>query len=110
MTDKTPELVTVVDDNGIPDAMIDIDVIQAAATRLMYDMAAKSCDIEGMRAVNERYLTEVGPDLYGYVAGHALMLMAQCVVEPLLVMCDRAGTPRRSDLVDAAANANLTLG
>lgn len=108
-TPETPALVTVVDDKGIPDAVIDIDVIQKAATRLMYDMAAKSHDVEAMRKVNEQYLTEVGPELFGYVAGHALKLMAECVVEPLLVMCDKAKTPRRADLVAAAENANSTL-
>ncbi|MFC9761372.1 hypothetical protein [Rhodococcus jostii] len=111
MTHQLPENVTIVDDNGIPDAIIQVDTIQNAATRLMYAMAANSGDEEALKQVSAKYLDEVGVDLFGYVTAAALKLMTIYVLEPTLQVIDAAlpTIPMRQKLTDAHHNAEETL-
>ncbi|BCF81649.1 hypothetical protein RQCS_11940 [Rhodococcus qingshengii] len=106
-----PEHLTILDDNGIPDAIVNVDVIQMTATRLMYDMAANSGDTAALDQISVRYLDEVGVDLFGYVASAALRLMTTCVLEPTLAIVDEAlpTIALRTKLEDSARNAHTTL-
>ncbi|MGW5299090.1 hypothetical protein ACWEQV_12610 [Rhodococcus aetherivorans] len=107
----TPEHITIVDSNGVPSSVVNVDIIQNAATRLMYDMAAHSGDEPALEAISARYLAEVGVDVFGYVTAAALKLMTSYVLEPVLQVVDEAlpTIPLRTQLADAAHNARETL-
>ncbi|WP_182262256.1 hypothetical protein [Rhodococcus sp. UFZ-B548] len=100
-----PENVMIVDDNGLPSAVVNIDIVQNAATRLMYDMAINSGDEAALSRVSKKYLDEVGVDLFGYVTAAALKLMTAHILEPLLATCDLAGIKLREGLSKAASDA-----
>lgn len=104
-----PENVMIVDDDGMPSAVVNIDIVQNAATRLMYDMAVNSGDEEALKGVSAQYLDEVGVDLFGYVCAAALKLMTAHILEPLLETCDVAGIKLRDGLTRAAADAKRDL-
>ncbi|MHD0282090.1 hypothetical protein [Rhodococcus aetherivorans] len=106
-----PEHITIVDSNGVPSSVVNVDIIQNAATRLMYDMAAHSGDEPALEAISARYLAEVGVDVFGYVTAAALKLMTSYVLEPVLQVVDEAlpTIPLRTQLADAAHNARETL-
>ncbi|WP_138843650.1 hypothetical protein [Rhodococcus pyridinivorans] len=110
-TNPTQPRVTVVDDSGILTAVMDVDIIQAAATRLMYDFAARSGDSGALESLSVQYISELGADAFGYVAAAALKLLATCVLEPILQVVDEVAPtiPMRAQLADAARNANETL-
>ncbi|NKS00922.1 hypothetical protein GTA09_15330 [Rhodococcus hoagii] len=106
-----PQHAMILDDNGLPSAVVDFDVITSAATRLMYDMAANSGDETALEQISARYIDEVGVDTFGYVTAAALKLMTTCVLEPTLQVVDEAlpTIPLRAKLADAAHNANNAL-
>ncbi|MGW6659368.1 hypothetical protein [Rhodococcus sp. NPDC055024] len=104
-----PERVMIVDDDGMPSAVIDMDMVTNAAVRLMYDMAANSGDEGALSKVSAQYLDEVGTELFGYTCAAALKMMTANILEPTLETCDRAGIHLRQGLSDAARNAKDTL-
>ncbi len=100
-----PEHVMIVDDDGMPSAVMNADIIQNAATRLMYEMACNSGDEAALSAVSKKYLDEVGVDTFGYVTAAALKLMTAYILEPTLETCDLAGIKLRDGLARAGADA-----
>lgn len=110
-TNPTPERIMIVDDNGMPEAIVNMDTVQASATRLMYAMAANSHDEKALAKVSEKFLTEVGVDLFGMVCAAALKLMTTCVLEPTLEYLDRAVPTHgfRDLLAASSCNAEETL-
>lgn len=105
-----PSQVAIVDDNGVPSAILDVDLIQSAALRLMYDMAANSGSQGELERVSARYMDEVGVELFGYVTAAALKFMTSNVLEPTLAVLDGVAPhiDMRGKLVESALNARLT--
>ena len=105
-----PSQAVIVDDNGVPSAILDVDLIQSAAIRLMYDMAANSSSQGELERISARYIEEVGVDLFGYVTAAALKFMTSNVLEPTLAVLDGVAPDidMRGKLVESALNARLT--
>lgn len=101
-----PENVMIVGDDGLPDAVVHLDTVIDAATRLMYDMAVHSGDEAALAEVSARYLDEVGVELFGYVNTVALKLMTTYILEPLLTACDTAGLALRAGIAAAAEHVH----
>lgn len=105
----------VTDEQGAPAAFVNVDQIQAQATRLAYDMAVACGDPGRLTEITTAHLTEAGHEAFGYVAAAALRTLAEHVLDPVLEVTDelhRAGYlshDLRSGLEDAAANATTTL-
>lgn len=105
-----PNQAVIVDDNGVPSAILDVELIQSAAIRLMYDMAANSGSQGELERISARYMDEVGVDLFGYVTAAALKFMTSNVLEPTLAVLDGVAPQidMRGKLVESALNARLT--
>lgn len=105
----------VTDSDGAPTGFVDVDQIQAQATRLAYDMAVACSDPTHLEQVTTAHLAEAGAEAFGYVAAAALRILAEHVLDPVLQVTGelhRAGylsQDLRAGLVDAAANATTTL-
>ncbi|MCZ9635285.1 hypothetical protein [Rhodococcus sp. BH5] len=104
-----PSQAVIVDDNGVPSAILDVDLIQSAAIRLMYDMAANSGSQSELERISAQYLDEVGVDLFGYVTTAALKFMTSNVLEPTLEVLDAVAPEMemRVKLTESAINARL---
>ncbi|MDV6275402.1 hypothetical protein R3Q06_18055 [Rhodococcus erythropolis] len=105
-----PSQAVIVDDDGVPSAILDVDLIQSAAIRLMYDMAANSGSQGELERISARYMDEIGVDLFGYVTAAALKFMTSNVLEPTLAVLDGVAPQidMRGKLVESALNARLT--
>ncbi|MFJ1510910.1 hypothetical protein [Cellulosimicrobium funkei] len=114
MTTK-PNNYVLTDENGIPTGVLDVDRIQAQATRLAYDMAVYSDDPTMLEQVSTQHLAEAGTEAFGYVAASALRILAEHILEPVLMVTDRLHKvgalhhDLRAGLEDAADNARETL-
>lgn len=108
-TGPVPKSAMIIGDDGIPTAIMDLDVVTQSAIQLTYDMASNSSDQEALAEISTRCLDEVGVDLFGYVTAAALKMMTSYVLEPTLEVCDGVGVDLRQSLSDAAANARKTL-
>ncbi|MFC9769331.1 hypothetical protein [Rhodococcus jostii] len=105
-----PSTVVVVGDDGVPDCVLDVDLIQQTAITLMYDMAANSGDQEELEKISARYLDQVGVEVFGYVTAAALKFMTSNVLEPTLEVLDALAPTIgiRHKLTESALNARLS--
>lgn len=104
---NNPEPMFVVDPQGIPTSVLDMQQIRAAGLQLSLDMAAHSGDQDELGRITARHLEELGSgELFRYVAAAALWCMTRGLLEPLLVMCEDAGINARESLISAARNPN----
>lgn len=78
----------VTNSDGAPSAFVDLDQIQAQATRLAFDMAEAVDDEAELTRIAERHLAEVGPDAFGYVSAAAVRIFAEHILSPVLEVCD----------------------
>lgn len=106
-----PDNVMIVDDNGAPLAMLDLDQMQGHSIALAYDMAQHCGDPDALDEVSAKWIDKVGVDAFGYVAAGALRLMAHNILEPTLQAVDRLAPTLnyRGILADAARNAEEVL-
>jgi hypothetical protein len=65
---ELPREYLIVNDDGMPTGFMNIDVIQATATRFAFEVAAASANTDRLDATAARYLGEAGPDTFGYVS------------------------------------------
>lgn len=108
-----PSHATILDDAGMPTAVVNIDDIQANAIKLAYDMAAACGDAAALDDVSAFWMDEVGPDAFGYVAAGALRTLAQYILDPTLMaveaLAPEVGKRLRDKLVEGAENAEASL-
>ncbi|RZU31164.1 hypothetical protein [Blastococcus saxobsidens] len=100
-----------VGDDGEPLGVVDIDVIQARATVLGFELATFHDDPPEIDRVMAEALTELGPEAFGYVAAAALRHVVENVVNPLMDVADAAGVGDsvHAGLVAAARHAREVL-
>lgn len=96
---------TIVGDDGMPIASVDMDQLSAVAVHYMYQLATACEDIDELDRLAEATLIKVGPEAFGYVAAMASKMMAEFVVAPMLEVGDAAGVDLRPGLIDARDNA-----
>lgn len=77
-----------IDDDGRPLGMFDVDLIQADATALAYALAVAANDRSELERVSSEWLQRVGAAGFGYVAAAAMRQLAEGVVGPLLDVLD----------------------
>lgn len=80
--------VIVVDDNGSPAGVFNVDIIQAEGTALSYSLAAAAGDPGALEDITTKTLARVGPSAFGYIAAVAARQLAEGVVGPLLEVID----------------------
>ncbi|NKR31343.1 hypothetical protein GS504_20730 [Rhodococcus hoagii] len=102
-----PQHAMIVDDNGAPVGMLDIDQMQSDSIALGYDMARNSHDDQALNEVSARWLAKLGPDSFGLVAAGALRMVAHYILDPTLATVDRLAPSLgyRQMLDDAYRNA-----
>ncbi len=83
-----PEHVMIVDDDGTPRAMIDLDKIQADSIALAFDMARVCGDPDALDAVSGKWLDTVDPETFGYLCTGALRVLAHNILDPTLQVLD----------------------
>ena len=105
----------VTDDDGTPSALVDVDTIHAAGTRLALDLAAAANNPDELDRITTGYLARHGVDAFGYVVAAALRSLVRDVLDPVLTVTDALHTQGllthdlRAGLADAARNAKETL-
>lgn len=113
MTDDSPTFGTylLTDDDGSPVAAIDLDMVSANSTRLAYALCAVSGDDAAINRVAAEWVQRLDT-AYGYTAAAALTATVRMVVEPLLMVLDRALPQHdfRGQLAESSAYAEKTLG
>ncbi|MBN9611000.1 MAG: hypothetical protein BGO26_16685 [Actinobacteria bacterium 69-20] len=80
----------VTDDNGAPEAVIDMDRITDAGTKLAFRLAAER-DEDKRMAITAQVMTEVGSAGFGYVAACAMQVLARDLLHPVLEVADAGG-------------------
>ncbi|GAB2818764.1 hypothetical protein [Lentzea nigeriaca] len=95
-----------VDDDGSPLGMVDMDRIETAGVRLAFEMAAACADVDAVDQVVSDTITRVGVDEFGYVAGSALAILVKQILAPTLVVTDRMGLDLRTMLRNIANGEN----
>lgn len=107
-----PSHLIIKDANGSPHSIVDVDRLQAGATRLMYQYAAAAGDDAELDRIGTEWAANNPPDYFGYVCAGALSLLVRNVLEPTLQVLDRAAPQFdfRAKLVSARDNAEKTLG
>lgn len=100
-----------VGDDGDPLGVVDVDMIQARATVLGFELATFNDDPPQMARVLAEELAEVGPQAFGCIAAAALRHVVENVVGPLMSVADEAGVGDsvHAGLVAAAENARGVL-
>lgn len=100
-----------VNDDGQPLGVIDIDLIQARATRLGFEMATFHDDPTELDRVSAEALAEVGAQAFGYVTAAALRHVVENIVGPLMAIADEAGVGDavHAGLAAAARNAGEVI-
>lgn len=117
MTDQIPNPLPshamILDDDGMPSAVMNIDKMQSDSIILAYEMAASCNDKIALDALSAHWLEKVGVDGFGYVAAGALRLLAQYVLDPTLDTLEAAapglGNTLRLKLCESANHAQDTL-
>ncbi|MBY3989141.1 hypothetical protein HQO84_16730 [Rhodococcus fascians] len=84
-----PSHAMIVNDDGTPRGVADIDRIQSDATLLMYDMAAAAGDDDAVDAVAIEWTQKLDPDSMGYTSATALSLLARNILGPVLEVLDQ---------------------
>lgn len=102
-----PEHVMVVDDDGTPTAVVNVDQMQINAVTLAYDMARHCGDHDALDQVSAEWLTKIGPDGFGYAAAGALRIIAEHILDPALIVLEQVAPQikMRDMLTDAYRNA-----
>ncbi|WP_072689374.1 hypothetical protein [Rhodococcus marinonascens] len=102
-----PDTAMIVDDNGAPLAVINIDQMQADSIALAYDMARNCHDVNALDQVSAKWLDKVGAEGFGYVAAGALRTLTHHILDPTLQVLEEIAPtiPLRSQLDDAHRNA-----
>ncbi|QSM00085.1 hypothetical protein SEA_CASHLINE_46 [Gordonia phage Cashline] len=108
--DSLPDRALVVDETGALTSVVDIEQLQADATRLMYAFAATAGDDEETDRVATKWASEHDPEYFGYLAAAALSFMTRLILAPTLDAAEAAGLDLRIGLLQAARNAEHTLG
>lgn len=107
--DNLPDKAMIIGSDGVPTGVVEIDKLQADATRLMYALAVTAGDDDATDNVAERWVSDHGPEYFGYLAAAALSLMTRHVLAPVLDAASAAGVDLRPGLVRAAGNAESEL-
>lgn len=102
-----PEHAMLVDDDGQPLGMMDINRMQSDSIEMAYEMAMHCGDADALDALSGKWLDRVGVDAFGYVAAGALRMMTHNILDPVLLTIDQlAPTLKfRDKLADAFENA-----
>ncbi len=106
-----PSHAMIVDDNGQPLSVMDIDRMQSDSIELAYEMAMHCGDQDALDAIAAKWLTRVGVDGFGYVAAGALRMMTHFILDPTLQTVDQLAPQLRfrDKLADAYRNFKDTL-
>ena len=106
-----PSHAMIVNEDGTPRGMADIDRIQSDATLLMYDMAAAAGDDAAVDAVSIEWIEKLDPDSMGYVSATALALITRNIIAPLIDTLDSAAPQFdfRAKLIESRDHARETL-
>ncbi len=100
----------VTDDDGLPIAVMDPEIIGDHGTRLAFRLAATT-DPDDRKAIAAEVLAEVGPDAFGYVAANALQVIAGEILHPVLDCADAAGVHLRPGIAAIAEGRDpMTAG
>lgn len=104
----------IVDDDGVPQASLDMDKITDHGVKLAFRLAAARDEAGRQAAANDiaaQVLAEVGPDAFGYIAACALTTMARDILHPVLDCADAAGVHLRPGIEAIAAGRDpLAVG
>ncbi|MEZ5151677.1 hypothetical protein [Rhodococcus zopfii] len=84
-----PEHAMLVDDDGHPLGMMNIDRVQSDSIEMAYEMAMHCGDEDALDALSAKWLDRVGVDAFGYVAAGALRMMTHNILDPVLMTVDR---------------------
>lgn len=108
---ENPSHAMIVNDDGTPRGVIDIDKMQADATILMYEMAAAAGDDDAVDAVAVEWVERLDADSMGYVSATALTLLARNVLAPILEVLDELAPALklRAKLAESRDHAIETL-
>lgn len=107
----TEDAYLLVDGDGMPNAVVNMDEIHAAGTRLAFDLAEVADDPPEFERIAEEALERHGDQAFGWIVAAALKVVVLKVLNPVLDVTDRLhenGALRhdlRAGLVDAARNA-----
>ncbi|MDJ0359706.1 hypothetical protein [Rhodococcus sp. H29-C3] len=109
---ETPSHAMIVNGDGTPRGIADIDRIQSDATLMMYDMAAAAGDDDAVDAVSIAWIAKLDSDSMGYVSASALSLIARNVLGPVLEVLDQLAPQLnfRAKLIESRDHASKTLG
>lgn len=107
----TPRHVMVLDDNGMPMAVMNVDEIQSQSIKLAYEMGAVCGDPAALDALSAKWVAHLGPDAFGYVAAGALRALAQHVLDPTIKVVERIAPDMdlRAQLAASAADPSVGL-
>lgn len=105
-----PAHAMLIDDNGEPIGVMDLDRMQSDAIELAYEMAMYCDDETTLDTISEKWLNRVGVDAFGYVAAGALRMMTHYILDPTLQTVDKLAPQLRfrDKLVDAYRNSKET--
>ncbi|MFD4368978.1 hypothetical protein [Rhodococcus sp. NPDC058521] len=110
MTNQIPENALIVDDNGSPIAMMNIDQVQMQAIQLGNEMAAACHDHDALDALSEKWINRVGVDAFGCVAAGALRHVVADILDPSLHVLEQVapGMPSMRGKLAKIAAEDLT--
>ncbi len=109
--DQNPTHAMIVNGDGTPRGVADVDRIQADATIMMYEMAAAAGNDAAVDAVAIAWVQRLDSDSMGYVSASALSLLTRNILAPVLDIIDELA-PRfdfRAKLAEGRDNAIATL-
>lgn len=92
----------IVGDDGMPQGVLDLDVLHDAAHRLMFAMATNSADPDVLQRIADDFRRELGTGTFRFVTAQALFAMTTLIVERLFTYCDKVGGSARGIIADAA--------
>ncbi|MDZ7917591.1 MAG: hypothetical protein U5O16_38195 [Rhodococcus sp. (in: high G+C Gram-positive bacteria)] len=92
----------IVGDDGMPNGVLDLDVLHDAAHRLMFAMATNSGDPDALQRIADDFRRGLGSDTFRFVTAQALFNMTTLIVERLFTYCDKVGGSARGIIADAA--------
>ncbi|WML64759.1 hypothetical protein [Rhodococcus sp. AH-ZY2] len=106
-----PSHAMIVDDDGQPRSVVDIDRMQSDSIELAYEMAMHCGDEDALDAISSKWLDRVGVEGFGYVTAGALRMMTHFILDPTLQTVDQLAPQLRfrDKLVDAYRNSKATL-
>lgn len=106
-----PSHAMIINSDGTPRGVADVDRIQSDATILMYQYAAAAGNDSAVDAVGVEWVECLDSDSMGYTAAAALSLITRCVLAPILDVLDEVAPQFdfRAKLAEGRDNAIETL-